>query len=163
MPNFKTHLVAGVGSAAAVAVVTIEDVPGDMRLFYSVGLAAGGALGGTLPDKLEPALHPHHRQVFHSLTVLAGLGHQALASGSYMANGVRSWQEEAARLRAARCVSIPHSSEWQRLFWREALYYAVIGFVRGGLAGYCTHLVLDASTSFSLPLLGTLPRLDGFR
>lgn len=163
MPNFKTHLASGVGSAVVVAAVTIDSVPQDMRLFYCLGLAIGGAIGGTLPDQLEPALHPHHRQFFHSLAVLAGVGHQALATGSLVASGVSCWQEEAARLRVARARSVPSSPECQRLYWREGFYHLATGLVRGGLAGYSTHLVLDARTTFSLPLLGTLPRLERFR
>jgi membrane-bound metal-dependent hydrolase YbcI (DUF457 family) len=40
-------------------------------------VVAGTALAATLtnlPDKLEPAIHPHHRQFFHSITCAAGIG-----------------------------------------------------------------------------------------
>lgn len=32
-----------------------------------------GAALGKLPDLIEPAVHPHHRQFFHSVVVAAGL------------------------------------------------------------------------------------------
>ena len=32
-----------------------------------------GLAGAILPDKLEPAFHPHHRKFFHSYTAGAGL------------------------------------------------------------------------------------------
>lgn len=38
---------------------------------------AGGVMGAFLtglPDKLEPALHPNHRQFFHSIVFAAALG-----------------------------------------------------------------------------------------
>ena len=40
-------------------------------------LVAGGLayLGGTLPDILEPACHPNHRQFFHSLAFAGMVGH----------------------------------------------------------------------------------------
>jgi hypothetical protein len=40
-------------------------------------LAAGGLawLGGTIPDILEPACHPNHRQFFHSLAFACLVGH----------------------------------------------------------------------------------------
>src|ERR1700722_7535097 len=38
-------------------------------------LAAGTAAGcGTLPDVLEPALHPNHRLFFHSFLFATGVG-----------------------------------------------------------------------------------------
>jgi inner membrane protein len=38
-------------------------------------VAAVAAAGcGTLPDVLEPALHPNHRQFFHSLLFASGVG-----------------------------------------------------------------------------------------
>lgn len=40
--------------------------------------ASLGALFGKMPDIIEPALHPHHRQFFHSKLVLA-----ATAYGMY--------------------------------------------------------------------------------
>jgi membrane-bound metal-dependent hydrolase YbcI (DUF457 family) len=40
-------------------------------------LIAGGlaCLAGTLPDILEPACHPNHRQFFHSLAFAGMVGH----------------------------------------------------------------------------------------
>jgi len=37
--------------------------------------AAMAAVCGTLPDVLEPALHPNHRQFYHSLGFAALLGY----------------------------------------------------------------------------------------
>lgn len=87
----------------------------------------GGGLAavmGSLPDLIEPAHHPHHRQFFHSLTFAAGLGY-----GMYR---LYQWQPER---------------DWDR-FWR------FFGLVAGG--AYLTHLVMDASTPRSIPLLGKL-------
>jgi inner membrane protein len=40
--------------------------------FGEVLLAAGvGAVGGLIPDLLEPAIHPNHRQFFHSYVAAA--------------------------------------------------------------------------------------------
>jgi hypothetical protein len=36
-------------------------------------LMAGAA--GKLPDQIEPAIHPHHRQFFHSWIVAGGIGY----------------------------------------------------------------------------------------
>lgn len=74
MPNGPTHrLVAG--TVLTLAAATEETRRGEATL---KPLAAGGiaALCGTLPDLLEPATHPNHRQFFHSWTfaVLLGVG-----------------------------------------------------------------------------------------
>jgi membrane-bound metal-dependent hydrolase YbcI (DUF457 family) len=34
-----------------------------------------GAIGGVLPDILEPASHPHHRKLFHSITTASAIGY----------------------------------------------------------------------------------------
>jgi inner membrane protein len=46
-----------------------------------------GAVGSvltSLPDKLEPAIHPNHRQFFHSVVFAAGVG--------YVTYKVYNWQ-----------------------------------------------------------------------
>lgn len=41
-----------------------------LELFKSTIIGAGiGTVAGTLPDIFEPATHPHHRKIFHSLTI----------------------------------------------------------------------------------------------
>lgn len=81
MPNYKKHLTTGalVGlfSGAIINVIkqerrrqlepTHEFNLGELML-YALGGSGIGALGGILPDLLEPAYSPHHRQVFHSFT-----------------------------------------------------------------------------------------------
>lgn len=50
--------------------------------------ASGGlaALLGSLPDLVEPACNPHHRQFFHSVAFLCGVG--------YVTYRVYRWQPE---------------------------------------------------------------------
>ena len=50
-----------------------------------------GATFGTLPDILEPADHPNHRQFFHSLTFAVALGY--LGYRLYMWKPEEPWQE----------------------------------------------------------------------
>lgn len=88
---------------------------------------AGALLAGTLtrlPDVLEPAVHPNHRQFFHSV-VFAGL----LAAATHK---VYRWEPETPGEEVARFVMLV------------------------GAAAYFIHLVLDATTPKSLPLLGRL-------
>lgn len=42
-----------------------------LQVLKHVGLGViGGAIGGQLPDLIEPATSPHHRRSFHSATAL---------------------------------------------------------------------------------------------
>ena len=66
MPNASAHQMFAaltVGSAFLGKEMVDKEQTG--KPIVSAVLA--GMLG-TLPDKLEPALHPHHRQFFHSVT-----------------------------------------------------------------------------------------------
>lgn len=85
MPNKPTHLIAGVVTGAAVAVVRVYyfgeeelltvDSPIGQLSIISIALisAAVGGQFGLLPDILEPAKKGHwrHRKFFHSYTLLA--------------------------------------------------------------------------------------------
>lgn len=85
---------------------------------------AGGYFLSGLPDILEPATHPHHRQFFHSLAFAAALGY-----GLYR---LYQWAPETPGERLCRGL----------------------GLIAG--AAYLGHLVLDATTKRSLPLVGRL-------
>jgi inner membrane protein len=70
MPNALTHQ-----SVAAIAVgawIAQMEARVGKKTLAPVGGAVFAAACTNLPDILEPAIHPHHRQVFHSL-VFAGL------------------------------------------------------------------------------------------
>jgi inner membrane protein len=75
MANAKEHAVigAGVGAVGWLLYCKLVDRPIEVG---EVLLAAGvGMIGGLLPDLLEPAIHPNHRQFFHSYAVTALLAH----------------------------------------------------------------------------------------
>jgi membrane-bound metal-dependent hydrolase YbcI (DUF457 family) len=110
---------------------------------------AGGYVGAKLPDLLEPPVGSWHRDFVHSLT--AGVGTVALAPDWF-----RQLEDYARRqitqhqFIVLRTVNPQERSraELAVLFWR-----LVIPFLRGVLAGYVSHLALDAATPRSLPWL----------
>jgi len=77
-----------------------------------------------LPDVLEPASHPHHRQFFHSLA-FAGL----LGAAGYKAY---KWETDNP--------------------FDEAMRFVLLV----GVGAYLVHLLLDAGTPKSLPIIGAL-------
>lgn len=93
-----------------------------------VGMSLVGATLGSamtkLPDVLEPAIHPNHRQFFHSIAFASLLG--------MATHKVYQWKPEDPIDKAVRFVLLV------------------------GASAYFIHLLLDASTPKSLPLIGKL-------
>lgn len=67
--------------------LAIKNKPGLRPLPHPAIAASLSAVLATLPDLLEPATTPHHRQVFHSLTLAAILG--------FAVHEVYCWEPEA--------------------------------------------------------------------
>ena len=116
MSDFQEHLIAGavLGGLSYLAVTNRQRQNSNVRDLLLC--AASGAVAASVPDKLEPATSPHHRQLAHSWTAgLAGL--------------------------SATSAIMQHPTEL-----RQKILLA-------GIAGYLSHLALDATTPKSLPLL----------
>ncbi len=63
------------GAVAGIVISACDHEHKTGHLHHPVAAGTVGALLGTLPDMIEPALgNPHHRQFFHSLTVLGLAG-----------------------------------------------------------------------------------------
>lgn len=120
MASGFTHKFVG-GLVGLAVAVTVQDKEQPINPLLAIGT---GTAFGELPDILEPATNPHHRQFCHSLVVLATVG--------YGVKKVYDWK--------------PEDSAGE--FWRT------IALCAG--AGYISHLVLDALTPRSLPVIGKL-------
>ncbi|MBA4072790.1 MAG: hypothetical protein C0497_13280 [Gemmatimonas sp.] len=103
---------------------------------------------GLAPDLLEPAIHGHHRQFFHS------------ASCGAILYRVR-WDElvqkcranaEAERERALTCA--PNTLASNDAHLRAFLWHMLAGATRAALPCYLAHLAMDATTPRSIPLVG---------
>ena len=67
MPNGKTHMLVGAGVGLGVALIDKDK----HQISHNPAFGAFiGAISGKLPDIIEPALNPNHRQFFHSYTVM---------------------------------------------------------------------------------------------
>ena len=94
MANATTHsILAGVAIGGAVA---IQDYRNGQLTAKPVAGAVLASLLTSLPDRLEPAIHPHHRQFFHSV-VFAGM----VGLSAYY---IYQWQPEKEEQRLARFV-----------------------------------------------------------
>ncbi len=74
MANSRSHIVAG--AVVGLGVYTIWKLVRDEEFKLSGAFSSllVGAFFGLLPDLLEPALHPNHRSIFHSVIALGGAG-----------------------------------------------------------------------------------------
>jgi len=151
MPNRQTHLPVGTTFGVGAALLQLLRTPAAYRAIELIGAALGGACGGIAPDLLEPALSPGHRSVLHSI-VVGGAGTMGLVAHV----------QGRCREMAAECVSraevLPIGTEVRRAEEHSAmLWYFLagfaLGFALGFAAGYGSHLLLDAATPASIPLI----------
>lgn len=123
MPGKHIHQLAGAITGLAVSQIDNEHNK-QSTLHNPLATASIGAFAGRLPDLIEPAINPHHRQFFHSFVVMAGVG--------YGVKKIYDWEPETGIEKGLRILALV-----------------------GGVA-YLSHLVLDAGTPRSLPLVGKL-------
>jgi inner membrane protein len=83
--NAAAHQMAA-GAGIFLVMAHQEDVTGEKTAWPLVGGVAGSLLA-CVPDRIEPAIHPNHRQFFHSLVFAAGLGYCFLK--------VKQWEPES--------------------------------------------------------------------
>ena len=121
MANGKTHIL--VGAAVGIGVALIDNKKHSFSHNPITAMAVGGFFG-KLPDLLEPATNPHHRQFCHSV-LTAGMV-------SFGLSEVFKWDANSALEKVIRGTAL------------------IAGF------SYLSHLVLDATTPRSLPLIGKL-------
>lgn len=78
MANAKQHMTYGAAATSIAWYIYCKVTDKKIELIDLVFAALAGAAAGLLPDLLEPASSPHHRQFFHSFAA-AGL----LAKGNH--------------------------------------------------------------------------------
>lgn len=122
MCNGTTHQIA---AAAVVGIGCLAAESGQTRKTEKPLIGAILAAGFTkLPDVLEPAIHPNHRQFFHGVAFAGMLG---VATHKMYCWKPDNPTDETVRFLLLVCAS-----------------------------AYFIHLMLDAGTPKSLPLIGRL-------
>ena len=148
MPRRTTHEFAGVSLGLLTALVRSRQLPSECQLAEAAGGMFGGWLGGVLPDVIEPATSPNHRQFAHSLAAGAGV------SLAWFADAQATCREQAAAY--AGRANMTELSEADRSHARlmMLLWHFVAGAAVAFVVGYGSHLALDAMTSKGIPLIG---------
>lgn len=147
MPRRPTHLAAGLVAGAIAGLATSSRLPSEHQTIHIVFATIGGVLGGIAPDIIEPATSPGHRGAFHSLLMAGG------ATAAWRADWLADCHGRATTC-DARALTFSEGSPERNNEFRTALFWRALGgLIVGFIAGYASHLALDACTARSLPLL----------
>lgn len=149
MPGRKTHVNVGGLAGTGLAAYQSAGQMGTERIYEIVGGYFGGRLGGAWPDILEPGTSSWHRQFAHSITaggVITAAAHAQL-----------SLAQRWLRDKAAECdqrVAARREGE-SAILWQlcAVVLRFMAGMIAGVIAGYLSHVALDAFTPRSVPVI----------
>ncbi len=150
MPNKQTHVRVGTLTGYGFAAYRAREQEPLNMLLEAIGGGIGGYIGGRLPDIIEPASWPGHRQLAHSAVTGVGIG-----IGGYKL--LEQWEEwcrsEAERYRREKEQRTLSGLEEFLYILTDIVLHIAAGALNGLVAGYLSHLALDASTKKRIPLL----------
>jgi membrane-bound metal-dependent hydrolase YbcI (DUF457 family) len=150
MPNGRTHAVVGMISGAGAVYLLSADQPEGSRVLELCGGLLGGYVGGKLPDWLEPAYCSWHREFAHSVTA----GVSVFELGRRFVCSWEDWCRQRANEIEFRRAQLPPGSPQAYLFGLAELFLRMLaGFLAGLVAGYVSHLALDAGTPRGIRLI----------
>src|ERR1043166_2601067 len=150
MPNRPIHVLTSGAVGLLYSMHRSREEPEAAKLFEAIGGTIGGIGGGRMPDLIDLPTSPRHRGRAHSFT--AGAAVIRLCEVE-----LEGWQD-ALRARAgprpARAQTYPAGSIQGLLYILAAGFLRFLaGLIAGFLAGYLTHLALDACTPSCLNLI----------
>ena len=149
MADRRKHRQVGAIFGFLFTLSILDDQEATPHSVEMMGGLLGGIFGGMLPDLIEPPSHPGHRSIAHALLPIGG-------AGIFVVPNLQSCQH-LCRREAAQCRLFHRMSrnETERLRWEveELIWRYAAGVIPGIVAGYLSHLLLDAATPRGLPLL----------
>lgn len=149
MPNKPMHLAVAIPVGVIIAANKANIFNGLPYFFEVVGGGIGAAVGGLVPDWVDPPRNPNHRSAGHSVAT-------TITAGRVLWHHIDTWQDQLRREadRMRQFQQVPSNpllrvvcGAWEIVL--RLLAGALVGFV----AGWGTHLALDCGTARSLPLL----------
>ncbi|GJQ28800.1 MAG: hypothetical protein HBSAPP03_06840 [Phycisphaerae bacterium] len=150
MPNRREHIGIALIAQLGVELLRKSDLSDDDRFWDVIGAALGATCGGVLPDILEPALSPDHRQFAHGMLPAAAVAWFGKGKHREGCDALYAWA--SAGLRPGEHA---HAADGQNELPRW-MRFIVAGFFRAVPTGYVSHLLADATTPRGLPVFGRL-------
>ena len=154
MPNRDTHIAIGILVAIVFILLLSERFRRENRSQAELlGVGLGVLATCRLPDILEPASWPGHRQSFHSLAALGG----SVLLYDRPPESIRRWRESlraGERAFRARRQDLPRNHPDRAGLWCLEMGCGVLAGMTAGLPlGYASHLGADLTSPGGLPLL----------
>ncbi len=150
MPNKDTHVFFGTASGAIYSLSLSKDQEVNNRILESIGGGIGGYCGSRLPDIFNPANQPRHRAFAHSMLT----GTVSTVNANEIAFlWIKTFREMADYFKACRQDEQISDFNKNLCLFFEILMRVMVGIGPGLIAGYISHLALDATTQRSLPLV----------
>ena len=148
MPNKDKHVAIGVLVGSGIAAYRAREQEFSNLLLEAVGGMAGGYFGSRLPDIIEPASWPGHRQLAHSAFTGYSFGH-------VLYKAIEKWEgyfRSQSEIYNVKTQEATH--QLQKLFYTilEVCFRILVGCLSGLGAGYISHLYSDGCTPSGLPL-----------
>ena len=148
MPNRDTHRPFGMAVGGGYALWGAQNESWEYRAVEAAGGVIGGWLGAALPDWIDPPLRPDHRHVGHGAANVIGA---VWMSADAMLNLQRRLRRRANRLAQQRPFLENDLARF--LSWlEECVLRFLAGLLNGLVAGYLSHLFLDALTARGIPV-----------
>jgi len=150
MPNHQVHVRVGAAAGGGYAFYMGYGQPTWHVVAETAGGVLAGIVGGIVPDGIDTPSNPWHRAEAHSIAI-SGI------AGRFVSSQLPRWQASLRAQADRYAVMRVHSSsplEQFFLWLAECACRFLAGAIAGLLAGYASHLVLDAFTPRSLPLFG---------
>lgn len=149
MPNRDVHGPVGAVSGGAYALYMSDGQSPWHAVAETVGGAAGGLVGGILPDQIDTPEHPRHRAEAHSMAITGTIGWILKENLPQWQSALRDQADSFATMRTQA-----DSPLLQVVYWLAEYFCRFFaGLIAGVLAGYGSHLALDFFTPMSIPVL----------
>lgn len=147
MPGRRVHKALGASTGAVWALHNARGETGGNQVLEALGGAVAGALGGCMPDLLEPATSPNHRSTCHSVAITAALG---IGQYNWLSGLQTACREKAKACRESRTCDVGLLARLLS-FLQEILWRLLAGAAAGFGAGWVSHTFADAFTPKCVP------------
>ena len=148
MPNRDVHFQVGAVAGGGYALYMSYSQSSWHIVAETIGGVFGGIAGGLLPDRIDTPSGPWHRAEAHSFAITGTFGRFLSEQLPNFQASLRSQADHYALMQ-----TLSPSPLQQFFLWLvECACRFLAGALAGLLAGYASHLVMDAMTPRSLPL-----------
>ncbi len=150
MSKKETHAAVGALAGGGFAAYRAREQEELNAFLEVVGGFVGGHIGGRLPDVIEPASWPGHRELAHSALAGGAVVYSVYEFLGRSENWCRCQAELYNQQRTTAGTNVFKDILFTLL---EIILRLAAGFLSGLGAGYLSHLVLDGTTPSGLPVL----------